>query len=147
MVHGRPLRGALYPPRTVLYKTSLSRYRDEGHGHRVDVQGKIRRLRSPIYHDDRKPLARWLSSQQRYASREADYLLATPRSQLSAPDRLRLMIWPAPFAVLLYTLFVKGCILSGWRGWHYALQRLLAECMLALEILDRGLGEGSKGKS
>jgi hypothetical protein len=47
------------------------------------------------------------------------------------------MIWPAPLLVFLYTLFAKGCILDGWAGWSYALQRLLAETMLALELCER----------
>jgi glycosyltransferase involved in cell wall biosynthesis len=138
-VHGRPLRAALYPPRTVLYRTAAASYRDEGHGHRVDIRGAVQRLEASIYHDDRKPLARWLSSQQTYARREADFLLSAPASELRFRDRLRLMLWPAPFAVLIFTLLIKGCILDGWHGWHYAMQRLLAECMLSLELIDRRL--------
>jgi hypothetical protein len=34
-------------------------------------------------------------------------------------------------------LFLKGCVFDGWRGWFYALQRLIAECLLALELLNR----------
>ena len=60
-----------------------------------------------------------------------------PGGQLARADRLRLMGWPAPFAALLHVLFVKRCILDGWPGWYYALQRLFAETLLALEILDR----------
>jgi hypothetical protein len=41
--------------------------------------------------------------------------------------------------VLFYALFVKGCILDGWAGWYYVLQRTLAEVMVALEIVDRRL--------
>ena len=97
-------------------------------------------LRGVIYHDDRKKLSRWLASQQHYAADEANYLLdgagrdVRPRARA---DRIRLMAWPAPLAVLLYVLFVKGCILDGWPGWYYALQRLFAETLLALEIIDR----------
>lgn len=139
VVHGRPLRGTLYPQRTVLYQVALARYRDEGHGHRVQVNGVVAPLPAPIYHDDRKPLSRWFASQQRYAQKEADFLLSAQPKELRLRDRVRLMMWPAPAAVFLYTLFVKGCILDGWRGWHYALQRLLAETMIALELLDRRL--------
>jgi hypothetical protein len=39
-------------------------------------------------------------------------------------------------------LFIKGCLLDGWHGWYYALQRLLAETLIALEILDRRLRRG-----
>jgi hypothetical protein len=47
------------------------------------------------------------------------------------------MAWPAPFLVFFYTLFAKGCILDGWQGWYYVLQRVAVETLLALEIVDR----------
>jgi hypothetical protein len=90
-----------------------------------------------IYHDDRKSLARWITSQQRYARDEAEYLLNDPREALKRTDKIRLMAWPAPIAVVFYTLFVKGCLFNGWPGWYYALQRTIAEMLLALEIMDR----------
>ncbi|HYM19022.1 MAG TPA: glycosyltransferase family 2 protein [Micropepsaceae bacterium] len=138
-IFGRPLRGTLYPPRVVLYRVRDGRYANEGHGHRVAISGAIGGLKGPIYHDDRKPLSRWFASQQNYARLEADYLLRTPSQILTRNDRIRRAGWPAPLLVLIYTLFVKGCILDGWPGWYYALQRLIAETMIALELLDRRL--------
>jgi glycosyltransferase involved in cell wall biosynthesis len=136
---GRPLRGCLYPPRTVLYRTNLAKYRNEGHGHRVMIDGAVSQLDGVIYHDDRKPLSRWLSSQLRYAEKEASHLLSVAPTELSKTDRLRLKGWPAPVLIAFYTLFVRGCILDGWAGWFYVLQRLCAEVLLALEIVDRKL--------
>ena len=49
------------------------------------------------------------------------------------------MAWPAPILVFLYTLITKRCVLDGWAGWLYVLQRTLAETMIALEIVDRRL--------
>ena len=138
-VHGRPLRGALYPPRTVLYQARRAVYRNEGHGHRIEVQGKVERLDASIFHDDRKPLSTWIDSQKRYARQEADYLLSKPLSALNWPDRLRRMGWPAPLLVFLYTLLWKRCVLDGWQGWYYALQRTAAEIVIALELIDRRL--------
>src|SRR5262249_340203 len=66
-IHGRPLRGTLYPPRIVLYRVKSARYANEGHGHKVTVLGEVRDLEGVIYHDDRKSLSRWFSSQQSYA--------------------------------------------------------------------------------
>jgi hypothetical protein len=40
---------------------------------------------------------------------------------------------------LFYTLFVKGCLLDGWAGWFYVLQRVIAEALIAIEIADRRL--------
>ena len=138
-IHGRSLRGALYPPRAVLYRVASARYENEGHGHRVRLAGTVSDLAGTIRHDDRKPLRRWLKSQLNYAAKEAEHLLSASRSSLSRIDRLRLMGWPAPPLVLLYVLFAKGAVLDGAAGWFYAFQRLLAEVLLALELLDRRL--------
>jgi glycosyltransferase involved in cell wall biosynthesis len=138
-VFGQPLRACLYPPRTVLYRRANASYRDDGHGHRVEIQGPVRKLHGRILHDDRKPLDRWLSEQQRYASREADHLLQTPIAQLNRPDRLRRRIIFAPWLVLVYTLFAKRLILDGWPGWYYALQRTYAELLLSLRLADARL--------
>jgi glycosyltransferase involved in cell wall biosynthesis len=138
-IHGRPLRATLYPCRKVLYRRTLARYANEGHGHRVVLNGSIRSLSGPIYHDDRKPLSRWFVAQQKYAKLEADYLLNEPRASLRRTDRIRRMAWPAPILVFLYTLVVKRCIVDGWPGWLYVMQRTLAEAMIATEIVDRRL--------
>lgn len=138
-VFGKALRAALYPPVVVLYRKANATYVQEGHTQRAVVAGGIESLSVCIDHDDRKPLSRWLTSQQNYARLEADYLLATPRQHLTRSDRIRLMAWPAPICVFLYTLLAKRCLLEGWAGWYYTIQRTLAEIMLALEIVDRRL--------
>jgi glycosyltransferase involved in cell wall biosynthesis len=138
-VHGKRLSGSLYPPVTVLFRRGRARFAQTGHTQRIAVEGDVADLEQRIDHDDRKPLSRWLASQQRYVRLEADYLLTTPRSALGWTGRMRLMIWPAPILVFFYTLLAKGLVFGGWRGWFYALQRLLAESMIAIELLDRRL--------
>jgi hypothetical protein len=112
----------------------------------VLISGDVRALSGVIYHDDRKPLSRWFASQQGYARLEADYLLKADQGAMSAPDRLRRMAWPAPIVVFLYVLVIKGCLLDGWPGWFYALQRVLAECMIALELIERRLLRAAHGE-
>ena len=138
-IFGRRLRGSLYPPRIVLYRKVKAHYRNEGHTQRLVVAGDVLPLSGVIFHDDRKPLARWVASQRRYAQDEAEYLLEPGRKTLGAADRIRLAAWPAPLAIFLHTLIVKGCLLDGWPGWYYTLQRLIFETILALEIIDRRL--------
>lgn len=145
-IHGRPLRGTLYPQRTVLYRAKVAHYINEGHTQKVVVSGDVRFLRGVIYHDDRKPLSRWFVSQQRYARLEAEYLLNAQPRLLSVADRLRRAGWPAPIAVFFYVLVVKRCCFDGWVGWFYTLQRVLAETMLALELIDRRLAYKPKGR-
>jgi glycosyltransferase involved in cell wall biosynthesis len=137
-IYGRPLHGTLYPPRTVLYRKAKARYEAEGHGHRVRMDGRIQTLSSAIFHDDRKPLTRFIASQQRYARAEAEYLVTTPSHLLSRTDKIRRSGFAVPL-VFLYTLICRGCFLDGWEGWYYVLQRLIAESLIALELANQRL--------
>ena len=138
-IHGRPLRGSLYPDRCVLYRVAGAAYEDEGHGHRVRLDGPTARLAAPIYHDDRKPLDRWFAAQRRYAAAEAEHLLAADPASLTRVDRLRRRGWIAPLLVGPYVLVARRALLDGRAGWSYALQRIVAEAMIALELVDRRL--------
>jgi len=144
---GKPLHGTLYPDVTILCRCGAAKYEQEGHAHRVAVTGSVRKLASKVLHDDRKPLSRWLSSQQRYAQLEADYLLAIDKAALNSRDRVRYWGWPAPVLVFFYSLIRKGCVFDGWRGWFYVLQRTFAELLLALEIVDRRLVSSNRAEN
>ena len=142
-VFGEPLRGTLYPPRTVLYRREKAEYHRDGHGHRVQVDGSVGTLDAPIYHDDRKSLDRWLDNQRGYARLEAEKLRAA--GDLSLPDRLRKTdVW-GPLLVPFYCLFAKGLVLDGWPGWYYTLQRTYAELIIALTHLDDRLRAARSG--
>jgi glycosyltransferase involved in cell wall biosynthesis len=135
-IFGRPLRGTLLPPRKVLYRKEKAIYIEDGHAHRVQVSGDYGYLAGYISHDDRKPLSRWLQSQDRYLLIEAQKLLTTPSSKLSFGDRLRKQKVIAPIVILFYCLILKGGILDGWAGWYYAWQRTLAEILLAIRLIE-----------
>ena len=137
-IDGRPLRATLYPPRTVLYRRDRARYTDDGHGHRVHVDGRIVDLEGVIYHDDRKPRARWLANQASYAALEAEKLLATPPDRLGRIDRIR-RAGLAPLLTPAYCLLVKRLVLDGRAGLTYTYERTYAELLLALRLLDRRL--------
>lgn len=136
LVFGRPLRSCLYPQRAVLFRKTVCRYIQDGHTQTLHIPGSSGQLHSKIDHDDRKPLSRWITSQDNYAQLEAAKLLSSPRHELRRQDRLRLTGWAAVPAVLLYTLLVKGALWDGWHGWFYTLQRTLAEIMLALRLTE-----------
>jgi glycosyltransferase involved in cell wall biosynthesis len=138
-IYGKVVRGSILPPRTLLYRKDAARYVDDGHGHRVVIEGPVARLPFRVVHDDRKPLARWLASQATYAAQEADKLLAATPGNLSLPDRLRKLLVVAPPVVFLLVYVVRGGFLSGWRGLYYALQRFYAELLLCLYLIDRRL--------
>ena len=143
-IFGRSLSASLYPRRAVLYRRASAAYVDEGHTQRVCIEGEVKTLTNPIFHDDRKSIARWFSSQARYASLEAGHLLSLDKSDLARADRLRLTLVPVPVLMFFYVLLIKRCLLDGWPGWYYALQRSCAEAMLSIELLDRRLRSASQ---
>ncbi len=65
---------------------------------------------------------------------EAEKIRATPWRDLNAAGRLRRLRVVAPFAALVYTLFIKRTILDGRAGLHYAFERFLAEAILSREL-------------
>ena len=136
-VFDKPLRGTLLPPRQVLFRREKAVYVDDGHAHRLRLNGKSAILSSYIYHDDRKPLSRWLWAQDRYMIIEAKKLLETPASELSWGDRIRRRKFIAPFFILIYCLIINRGILDGWAGLYYAFQRAIAEIILSLYLIAR----------
>lgn len=135
-VFGKPLRGTILPPRQILFRQEKAIYIDDGHTQLLEINGKSGMLSSYIHHDDRKPLSRWLWAQDRYMVIEAKKILETANSELSLGDRIRKQKVLAPFIVLFYCLIVKGGIFDGWHGWYYALQRILAETLLAIHLIE-----------
>ncbi len=139
-VFGRPIRGGAYPPVAVLFRRDACEYRADGHTQRLFVRdGAAAWLRSPIIHDDRKPLSRWLQSQATYMDYELKKLVSTPSDQLSRVDRMRMKLVVVPPLFFLYSLLYKRGILDGWHGWFYALQRFVAESLLSLKLLEHRL--------
>ena len=136
VVLGRRLRGSLYPPRQVLFRQALADFEQDGHTQRVRVAGISGSLRTPILHDDRKSLKRWLRNQSMYAAQEAAKLAASPLRDLAWPDRLRATMVLAPPAVALYCLFGRGLVLDGRAGLYYTAQRAVAEGILSLKLME-----------
>ena len=143
-VNGKRLISGIYPPVSALYRRSDASYRQDGHTHKLVLEGRIENLHAPILHDDRKPFRRWLEAQSRYTKLEADKLLSSDPESLSWTDRVRRWRIVAPPAMLFYCLTVRGGILDGWAGFYYAFQRALAELMLSLYLIDHDLRESER---
>lgn len=137
-VFGKPLRATLLPPRKVLYRKEKATYEEDGHAHQVSISGgRISTLKNKIEHDDRKPLSRWIASQDKYMLIEAKKITETPAHELSFPDRIRKKKILAPFIIFFYCLLIKKGILDGRAGWYYAFQRMFAEILLSIRLLEK----------
>jgi glycosyltransferase involved in cell wall biosynthesis len=130
------LRSSLYPPNTILLRQGRFSVWDNGHTEGWKVEGPVAALRGRVVHDDWKDVAPWVGSQARYMRRS---LAKISTGNIGLRDRLRLAPPLMPIAVFLYCLFGKGLILDGRRGLFYALQRMVAEAILALMILEKAL--------
>lgn len=135
-VQGRPLRASLYPPRAVLFRRDRCRYVPDGHTQLLKVGGPALQLSGFIHHDDRKPLSRWLWAQSRYTDLEVEKLAKARFGDLRVQDKLRKFIFIAPPLVLLYALFARGLVFDGWAGFHYAIQRTVAELLLSAKLIE-----------
>lgn len=134
-VHGKPLRASLYPPRVVLLQREHASVWQDGHAHRVSVDGDTGTLHAKIVHDDRKGFQRFVERQRKYMREEAEKLRRADPRALNTAGRLRKAVVLAPFAVVVHTLFVKGVILDGWPGLVYTWERFVAELILSRELL------------
>lgn len=139
-IDGRPLRGAVYPPVTILFRRARAKYEQDGHTQRVRLTGTVQRLTAHIFHDDRKSLTHWLSAQAKYMRLEAEKLTRASPETLSAADQLRRCLVVAPAAMFVYCYLVRGGVFDGRAGLFYALQRAASELMLSLFLVRRGLG-------
>ncbi|MBW4524955.1 MAG: glycosyltransferase family 2 protein [Phormidium tanganyikae FI6-MK23] len=135
-VFGQPLRGTILPPRLALFRRDRATYINDGHTQLLTIRGRTELIESAFYHDDRKPLSRWLWAQDRYMVLEVKKLQSTPSHELSLSDRIRKTKILAPPIILIYCLFLKGGILDGWAGWYYAFQRVLAEVLLSIHLIQ-----------
>jgi glycosyltransferase involved in cell wall biosynthesis len=135
-IHGRRLRGSLYPPRPVLLRRDVCTYWMDGHTQRLRFDGETGTLREHVVHDDRKPFRRFVQRQRVYMRAEAEKIRRS--ENLNLAGRIRKLRVVAPFAVLVHTLFVKGVILDGIPGLRYTFERVVAEVMLSIELMRRG---------
>ncbi len=143
-INGKELRSGIYPPVTVLYRRDAASYVQDGHTQRVALDGVVKDLRAPIFHDDRKSVSHWFKAQARYTELEAKKLADTDRAELGLADRLRRWLFVMPPAMLAYCLMVRGGILDGWPGFYYAFQRAMAELMLSLRLIEGSMARTNK---
>ncbi len=72
------------------------------------------------------------------------WLKQIPDSELSLSDRIRKQKILAPFVVLFYCLILKDGILDGWHGCYYAFERVLAEILLSIRLIEYEIIEYEK---
>jgi len=143
-IQGRALRGSLYPAKPILFHADRAHYVQRGHTQVLCVDGAVDDLAGRVFHDDRKSQSRWLRSQWRYAREEAALIDCAPWRQLPFSARVRKLLVPAAPLVFALSMFWRGGILDGWPGLFYALQRAVAELLIALALLQRRLDHGTR---
>lgn len=135
-VFGRPLRGTLLPPRQALFRRDMATYVDDGHTQVLQCWGRAGALTNPILHDDRKSLNHWLWAQDRYALLEVQKQSQQSVTDLGWSDRIRRIPGLSAPIILVYCLILKGGLLDGWAGWYYAFQRIVAELILSIRLIE-----------
>jgi glycosyltransferase involved in cell wall biosynthesis len=135
-IFSQKLFASLYPGNTILLRKDKFSVSDRGHTEVWQVKGPIATLSGRVLHDDWKPTGQWVIGQTRYMQREFGWL------RVGRPGLVRwLRLTPPlmPIAVFMYCLFGKGLIINGRAGIFYALQRMVAEAILSLMVLEAKL--------
>ncbi|MDX6710433.1 MAG: hypothetical protein QOH96_1449 [Blastocatellia bacterium] len=135
-VFSHELLSSLYPPNTILMRKGCFTVQDRGHTEAWEVRGLVGTLRGRVVHDDWKLVEQWLAGQARYMRLELESLRSY---KAGIVPWLRLRPPLMPIAVFMYCLFGKGLILNGRAGVFYALQRMVAEAVLSLMVLEEKL--------
>jgi len=133
---GKPLLGSFCPPQLRVFRRNLVSASQIGHAHHFEVAGKLHRFQHAIWHEDRKPLERWLLSQANYSRLEAERLVE--KTGLRCRDVVRMTGWMPAFAAVI-SYFKAGGPFGGKRALRYAWERATYEALLALRIIDRKL--------
>jgi hypothetical protein len=129
---GRRLMGSLLAPQLRLLRVGSARTLQVGHTQKFEVDGRIYTFRTPLIHDDRKTIERWVSSQIKYSALEAHRLIAGGHR---FRDKIRsLGIMPPISALLAYVR--AGGPLVGAAAARYAYERAVAESLIAIRMLN-----------
>jgi len=136
---GRPLMGSIYPSQIRLFQKDHVRIVQPGHSQAFEVNGSICKFRSPLIHEDLKPMSRWLNNQMRYASLEAIRIRRAEKQ--SFKDWLRIS-GLSPAIVGAWAYIRAGGPFRPHASRAYACERLIFEGILA-----RMLAETRKGAS
>jgi glycosyltransferase involved in cell wall biosynthesis len=138
--HGHALLGSLCPPQLRLFRRAEVSVAQPDHTQRFSIAGEAYRFRSALIHDDRKPIERWVNAQLAYRLLNDKDLSNGGRRRFR--DRLRHAGVMPPIMGLLAYLRAGGP-LSGAAAARYAYERMTAESLLAIGLIDRRLKESS----
>ncbi len=139
----RDLGKNFYPNKVVLFKLGFAKYIQDGHTQKLVCTLPTKRLKKPILLDDRKNLDRWLKTQIRYADEES-IKLTTFGHDLNWVDKLRKKLVIVPLLMVFYLLIIKRFFLKREVGIYYIYQRLIAEMLLTLKIIEIRKNSASK---
>lgn len=109
-IHGKPIRSALLPRRTCLYRRNKANYVNIGHGHRVVIDGNTKSLDTHLLHDDQKGIDIWFGNQLRYQMSEA-LMLKKHKFKETRDGRFDPQTYLFDAFRELSTLYVKGWLL------------------------------------
>lgn len=135
-VSGVPLAGSIYPAQVRLFRRSLIQVQQVGHGHKFNLTGSIYRFKTLLFHDDRKSIERWTTSQLLYSLQELNRILSSPSFNIR--DRLR-QNGVMPWIVGIYSYLRAGGPFRGAAASRYAYERMMYECLLAIRVTTERL--------
>jgi hypothetical protein len=135
-MHGVAMRGSIYPSQLRVFRPESIKIAQAGHTQAFSIDGPTYRFKTPLIHDDRKSLERWVASQLSYSELEARRI--TERSSYRFHDCLReLGLMPVITGAVAYIR--AGGPFRGAAAIRYAYERAAYECLLAVRLMSAKL--------
>lgn len=145
-LYGQNVPISLYPAILFLYKPASNFYVQKSHTESLVPLESVIEFDGYITHDDRKPIDRFLESQIKYTkievdrfSRENFFDSILKFNKKAIKDNLRSLPGLVPIFVVLYLGVFRFGFFRNSASRHYILQRVIAEMILSLRILDNRL--------
>jgi glycosyltransferase involved in cell wall biosynthesis len=142
---GRALMGSIYPAQIRLFQKNHVRIIQRGHSQAFEVNGRVCKFRSPLIHEDLKPMSRWLNNQMKYASLEVVRIRHAGKQ--SFKDWLRIA-GISPAIVGTWAYISAGGPFRPVASRAYACERLIFEAILArmlTESREEAIGTQRRG--
>ena len=124
----------LYPSKIILFKKNKAKYLEVGHKEVLKINGRIKKFKNFILHEDKKSFKRWILGQIRIANFELNYILKN-KNKIQLKDKIRLVpILPVLLLIIFY-LFKINILKYGIGGIVFFYQRIIFESILNFKLI------------
>ncbi len=134
------IKEKLYPSKIILFKKNKAKYREVGHKEVLKINGRIKKFKNFILHEDKKSYRRWIDGQTKIAEFELNYILKDRnKNKIKFKDKIRLIPILPILLLIMYYIFKINILKYGFGGIVFLAQRITFETILNFKLIKNYL--------